>query len=53
MGVKIVKATNLASKAASDDLKAYVVIEVDEPSQRFQTKSVTGANFAWDQNFSV
>ena len=53
MGVKIVKATNLVNKTAGGDLKAYVVIEVDEPSQRYQTKSVTGGNFVWDQNFSV
>ena len=51
MGVKVVKATNIGSK--DDNVKAYVVIEVDEPSQRFQTKTLEGSNCTWDQHFSV
>ena len=49
MGVKVVKATGLKL----ENVVAYVVVEVDEPSQRFQTRSCSGPTCVWDQNFSV
>ena len=53
MGVKVVKASNLGSKGS--EKKCYVVVELDEPSQRCQTKSVAGPGsvYTWEQNFSV
>lgn len=51
MGVKVVKATNIGAK--EEKVQAYVVIEVDEPSQRFQTRTLEGSNCVWDQHFSV
>ncbi|XP_076310480.1 phospholipid transfer protein C2CD2L-like isoform X2 [Tachypleus tridentatus] len=48
--VKVVKATNLGG--TKDCQEPYCVIEMDEPSQRFQTSfGKDGSNPFWDENF--
>ena len=55
MGVKVVKATGLGGQEAGEDEdhRPYVVIEVDEPGQRYQTGPGLGRAPVWDQQFSV
>ena len=60
MGVKVVKATGLGGRGAGEDEEGegedhrpYVVIEVDEPGQRYQTQPGLGRAPVWDQQFSV
>ena len=59
MGVKVVKATGLGGRGAGgedvtgQEQRPYVVIEVDEPGQRYQTQPVLGMAPVWDQQFSV
>ena len=56
MGVKVVKATGLGGREAGDEgaeHRPYVVIEVDEPGQRYQTGPGLGRAPVWDQQFSV
>ena len=55
MGVKVVKATGLGGQEAreDEDHRPYVVIEVDEPGQRYQTGPGLGRAPVWDQQFSV
>lgn len=51
MGVKVVKATGLGGE--DGEQQPYVVIEVDEPGQRYQTQPSQGRAPVWDQQFSV
>lgn len=53
MGVKVVKATGLGGQEEGEDQRPYVVIEVDEPGQRYQTGPGLGRAPVWDQQFSV
>ena len=51
LGVKVVKASQLGNVNSINS--PYVVLEIDEPSQRHQTSTSNGPNWVWDQNFSV
>ena len=51
MVVRIVKAGQLGQVSPAS--KPYVVLEIDEPSQRYQTKTTRGPSWAWDEQFSV
>ena len=56
MGVKVVKATGLGGRGEDvpgQEQRPYVVIEVDEPGQRYQTQPGLGRAPVWDQQFSV
>lgn len=50
--MKIVKAVQLGG-AGGKCLEPYVVLEVDEPSQRKQTRTGSGAQFGWDETFPI
>jgi len=52
LDVKIVKAVQLGGTSGRC-LEPYVVLEVDEPSQRKQTRTGSGAQFAWEEAFSI
>ena len=49
LGVRVVKGAELGGGATP----AWVVLEVDEPGQQFQTRPVIGPDPAWDQAFTV
>ena len=51
MVVRIVKAGQLGQVSPAS--KPYVVLEIDEPSQRYQTKTTRGPSWVWDEQFSV
>jgi len=51
MDVKVAKVTQLAE--GNDKVQPYIVMEVDEPSQRFQTKTTQGSSCTWDDTFKV
>ena len=54
MGVKVVKASGLGGRVCDGEaVEAYVVIEVDEPGQRYQTQPIRSRDPVWDQQFSV
>merc|ERR1711962_1585793 len=52
LDVKIVKAVQLGGTLGRC-LEPYVVLEVDEPSQRKQTRTGSGTQFCWDETFSI
>jgi len=52
MEVKIVKATQLGG-LTGNCVEPYVVLEVDEPSQRHQTCTRSGAVSGWDETFTI
>ena len=51
MGVKVVKAGQLGNVTSTSN--PFVILEIDEPSQRYQTNTAKGPTCVWDQNFSV
>ena len=51
MGVKVVKASQLGTISSTSN--PFVILEIDEPSQRFQTNTSKGPNCVWEQTFSV
>jgi len=50
--VSVLKATQLGS-VSGICVEPYVVLEVDEPSQRYQTTVGGGAVSSWDQTFTI
>ena len=52
MTVSVLKATQLGS-VSGICVEPYVVLEVDEPSQRYQTTVGGGAVSSWDQTFTM
>ena len=51
MVVRIVKAGQLGQVGPTS--KPYVVLEIDEPSQRYQTNTTRPPSWVWDEQFSV
>ena len=51
MVVRIVKAAQLGQVSAAS--RPYVVLEIDEPSQRYQTNTTRPPHWGWDEQFSV
>ena len=52
MAVKVLKATQLGDEEGIC-VEPYVVLEVDEPSQRYQTVVGGGTVPSWDQTFTM
>jgi len=52
LDVKVVKAVQLGGQAGNC-LEPYVVIEVDDPSQRKQTGPGTGPHTQWNETFTI
>ncbi|XP_023335337.1 uncharacterized protein LOC111706659 [Eurytemora carolleeae] len=52
LDVKVVKAVQLGGQAGNC-LEPYVVVEVDDPSQRQQTRPGSGPQTQWNETFSM
>eukprot|EP00090_Calanus_glacialis_P010043 TRINITY_DN18425_c0_g1_i1.p1 TRINITY_DN18425_c0_g1~~TRINITY_DN18425_c0_g1_i1.p1 ORF type:complete len:540 (+),score=148.32 TRINITY_DN18425_c0_g1_i1:22-1620(+) len=52
LDVKIVKAVQLGGSAGTC-LEPYVVLEIDDPSQKMQSRTGSGSEYTWNDTFTI